>query len=76
MSTLKSKFHIVFQPKDRRFKKDGNRCKKFLISVNQLPSYLGDKNAATLIEMLKTSTEHSFKVDRFHKYGKLWIYGK
>lgn len=69
---LKAKFHIVFQPKDRRYKKR----KKFLISVNQLECYLGKRNAETLIKMMKQSLEPKFQVEKFRKYGKLWIYGK
>jgi hypothetical protein len=75
MKPLKQKFNIVFQPKDRRYKKDGNRCKKFMISANRLADYIGRTNADKVTFMLKNSLDEKWQM-QFRKYGKLWIYGK
>lgn len=71
MKSLKQKFNIVFQPKDRRYTKR----KKFMISVNRLADYIGHRNCDKVLFLLKTSEEEKFIV-KFRKYGKLWIYGK
>lgn len=73
--SLKQKFHIVFQPNDRRYKKDGNRCKKFMISVNRLPDYIGKANTGKVLFLLENSLDEKWQM-QFRKYGKLWIYGK
>lgn len=70
-SPLKQKFLIVFQPKDRRY----TRRKKFLISVNRLPDYIGKSNAAKVVFLLENSLDEKWQM-LFRKYGKLWIYGK
>jgi len=71
MSTVKQKFNIVFQPKDRRYTKR----KKFMISANRLSDYIGVSNAAKVTFLLHNSLDHKWQM-RFRKYGKLWIYGK
>jgi len=75
MKHLKQKFNIVFQPNDQRYKKDGNRCKKFAISVNRLADYIGPRNAGKVIFLLENSLDEKWQM-KFRKYGKLWIYGK
>jgi hypothetical protein len=71
MIHLKQKFNIVFQPKDKRYTKR----KKFMISTNRLPDYIGKSNAKKVIFLLENSLNEKWQM-QFRKYGKLWIYGK
>lgn len=69
--SLKAKFHIVFNPKDRRYTKR----KYFLISVNRLADYIGKSNERKVLFLLQNSLDSKWQM-RFRKYGKLYIYGK
>jgi hypothetical protein len=71
MSPLKTKFNIVFAPKDRRYTK----CKKFMISVNRLADYIGKSNEAKVLFLLENSLDERWQM-KFRKHGKLYIYSK
>ena len=72
MKKLSTEFMCVFTPKN--YENFDNR-KRFLVSVNRLSIYIGQKNAETAQIRIKKNKSDKCTI-KFRTHGKLEIYSK